>query len=288
MEYRRRRRVTHAPVPGPGRGGAAAAYAAVAIVFLGIVYLIGASKLSAWVAENWIAPVLKRSDPSALQADGTTPSPTPETIVIDELTQELKLPGRTFYAIQIGVYADRANADAQSLSLRAIGAAGCVLQDGERFRVLASAYSDKSDAQSVSAQLLAAGVENRLHTLSSMERTLTLTGTTQQLTSVNSAANGVDALLESLYALSIDFDKNQRSVAEGMAALTRIQAQADNVSSQLANLGVSSADGLGGLDTFYATVRDESAPLLAAHDMEMPAFSSGLKNLYLCAIQSLR
>lgn len=284
MEYRRRRRVGHGNTR---HSGTSTAYVAVFIVFFGIVYLLSASKIGTWVANNWIAPALSRTDATLSKPTGATPAPTPETVIVQELEQTFTLPESTFHAIQIGVYAERANADAQSAALRAVGAAGYVLPDGDRFRVLASAYPDVLSAQTVSAQLLEAEIESRLHTLSRGEKKLTSTGTQQQLAVLGDAIDGVDPLLGALYDACIAFDKEKQSVADGIAAIVLLQSRAERVCTELAALPAEPSEGLAQIKAFYESVLEQTSVLAQAEEREQAAFSAGLKHMYLTALMTL-
>ena len=287
MEYRRKRRVAYRKPP---RRGAYQAYAVVFVAFFGVAYLIGASKVGTYVAKNWIAPVLRQTDAAAGLRERQTPAPasTPETVLLTEMTKTLTVPARTLHAVQIGVYAEKENANAQSAALQKIGAAGYVLEDHARFRVLASAYPTEEDARAVVAQLSEAGVESVLHPLTLGEKKLTLTGTPQQLGVMEEAAGGVDAMLASLYDACIAFDKEQRSVSDGMAALSPLQKRAQTYCETLSGLAAAAEGGLAGIDVFYATVRDEAASLLAAEDATAAQFSADGKRLYLSAVLALQ
>lgn len=283
LEYRRKRRVG-AHIARQGQGQVYSAYIAIFIVFFGVVYLISASKAGTWIAENWIAPALKSgSKAAATVVSKPEPSAEPVTVVMETISQELVLPEKRAYALQIGVYADQNNAVKQSEALSKIGAAGYVLSDGDRYRVLASAYEDEESAKKVSGQLLAEGIESRTHTLIRAKRTLKATGTSAQLTQAQKALNAVDPLLASLYEAFLDFDKNKESVSAGLAAITAIRS---SVAEQVSSLSAISAQS-GALDALISYYTDVLAALdaqLAKTDASVVEFSSGLKQLYITAL----
>lgn len=283
MEYRRKRRVsTH--ITRQGQSQIYSAYIMIFIVFFGVVYLFSASKAGTWVAENWIAPVL-RSGKKAETSIVSKPEPSaePVTVVMDTISQELVLPEKRAYALQIGVYADQNNALKQSEALSKIGAAGYVLTDGDRYRVLASAYEDEESAKKVSGQLLAEGIESKTHTLIRTKRTLKATGTSAQLTQAQKALNAVDPMLASLYEAFLDFDKNKASVSDGLVAITAIRSTvAEQVNALTAISAQSGA--LDGLISYYNGVLAALDAQLAKSDASVVEFSSGLKRLYIAAL----
>lgn len=283
MEYRRNRRR-------PRRAGGTStfpAYVAVCAVFFGIIYLVSASRAGTWVANNWIAPALKSSDNAISSTAEPSVRPTPETVVIDQMTQEAVLPERLFYALQIGVYADEDNANAQALALAKIGAAGHVLVDGERYRVLASAYPDRESAQKVAAQLLNEGIESRVHVLTRAERRLTASGTGKQVESITRAVGQVDEVLDALYQAFISFDKDRLSVADGILSLRGMEQTARSAAQALDTESFSADSALGGVDHFYEIVIERLDALFEMGASSTPAFSSALKEFYITAVLTL-
>ncbi len=280
MEYRRRRR------GGVSRKQMAAtpAYIAIFVVFFGIVYLLSASRLSTYIAENWIAPVLKNTvetAPPAMTAPGTSAEPV--TVVMDTVTKEITLAERTTYALQMGAYSRQENAQAQSNALKAIGAAGYVLQDGERYRVLASAYKDAESADKVAAQLLAEGVESRQLPLTRSKRVFTVTGTVKQIEAIQNAVEGVDPMIGQLYDAYVAFDKEQQSVSQGIAGLSEIRMDVQRHLTALSEVD-SGETAISEVNEFYQTVDDGLAELIANDGASVPALSSGIKQLHIQAL----
>ena len=248
------------------------AYIAIFVVFFGVVYLISASKAGTWVAENWIAPVLRVGGQQATDVlSKPEPSAEPVNVVMETISQELVLPEKRAYALQIGVYADRNNAVKQSESLAAIGAAGYVVEDGGRFRVLASAYEDEESAKKVSGQLLAEGIESRTYTLARAKRTLKATGSSLQLTQAQKALDGVDVLIKRLYDAFLDFDKNKATVSAGLATVTAIRATAAEYASALSAISAQSGT-LDELIAYYQAVLSALDAQLAKTEASVAEF----------------
>lgn len=135
-------------------------------------------------------------------------SPKP-TLSPEESAQEcrtLLLPGKTWYALQLGAFEEEEAAKALAASFRARGAAGYIhRQDG--FRVLAAAYTSRAEAQAVQTQLGALhGVEAYVSEIGRPEITLRVTGQKAQLTALEDALTVLDQCAEQLYALSAGLD----------------------------------------------------------------------------------
>ena len=56
-------------------------------------------------------------------------------------SEDIALPALTCYTLQMGVFSSAENAQKQSDTLKSQGAGGYVLQDGDRYRVLAAGYA---------------------------------------------------------------------------------------------------------------------------------------------------
>lgn len=146
-----------------------------------------------------------------LRSNGALPVffPSAPTLSPEESAQAcrtLLLPGKTWYALQLGAFEDEEAAKALAASFRARGAAGYVYrQDG--FRVLAAAYTSRAEAQAVQNQLGALhGVEAYVSEISRPEITLKATGQKAQITALEDGLTVLDQCAEQLYALSIGLD----------------------------------------------------------------------------------
>lgn len=126
-----------------------------------------------------------------------TPSPTPLTAAFDETmeTRQLLLEAEGWYCLQSGVFSTLEAAQAKSGAYADRGAPGFVAPDGDKFRVLLSAYGSQEDALRVKDRLSAQqGVETYVHQMIRPALHLQLSGMRGQLDVIDAAA----ALLPSL------------------------------------------------------------------------------------------
>ena len=216
MEYRRRRRDRYRP----RKGGPLSAYLLIGGTAALLAYLFSASEIGGRIAGEWLAPALARASDADTGAKNTpvapSPSPTvPERVAVET---EIVMPAVAYYALQIGVYTSRDNADKQSAELKRIGAAGYVREDGGRYRVLAAAYPDRESMEKVASQLRAEGIESAEYLIECAARTLTVTAGADDAAVVQSAAGAPGKALTMLYDAAIAFDRDGRTVEEGVAA----------------------------------------------------------------------
>ena len=277
MEYRRARR----PSARRRQGGMAPAAIIVCIVFLSGVYLFGISKLGTWLAERVVAPVIQAmlpidrvEEPTLIQTIQPSPEPVDERVC--------ELPNLDCYAIQIGVYADTANAEAQAARLRSLGAAGYLVGDGDRTRVLAAGYPLVTSMQQVCGQLEQEGVDCLAYEIHTDGVRFSASGTLVQLNTLEAVLNEACSLPEELSAFSIRFDKESMTVAAGIEALQRMQRDAESQLTSLRALeSAAFSDAIEPLLSYFASANERITALCADFDQSVTVLSASLKHQYL-------
>ena len=140
----------------------------------------------------------------------------------------LTLPSQTWYALQLGAFSDKKEADALAAAFQSRGAAGYV-QAGEPYRVLAAAYTARADAQSVQTRLKNRyQVESVIVEIVRPEVTFRLNGSQESLDALGDALEEMRQAADRLNALTLALDQGQGTREEALAALRseRTTAQA--------------------------------------------------------------
>lgn len=148
-----------------------------------------------------------------------SPSPTltPGESAAEE--KNILLPGRTWYALQLGVFEQESTAKQTAESYQSRGAGGLIGGKGP-FRVLAAAYETRADAQAVQAQLRSLhGVEAYVHEILRPEVMLRVRGQHAQLLLLSDAFAALDQGAERLAALSRGLDQHTLGREEILAAV---------------------------------------------------------------------
>lgn len=236
MEYRRRRRSIHAPRRKNTLLGAALC---ILLVSAAVIYLVGVSSAGTWLAENVVAPVFRTLGVGNSQSGKPSATDDGQSTSAAVSSELLELPQLACYALQMGVYATQENAEKQAIALQGVGAGGYILQDGDRYRVLAAAYTSDEDLQKVRQQLSTEGLDSASYVLSSIKSKLIVTGTEDQIATLERALKGLITLQGELSDLAIAFDRDQSSIAEGKGSIT---AAAQRVSGYLTEISAVSAD----------------------------------------------
>lgn len=238
MEYRRRRRSMHTPRRANTLAGAAIC---ILLVTAAVVYLVGISSAGTWLAEHVVAPVFQ-----TLGVGGGADSPPASTdggqsaaaVVSSEL---LELPQLTCYALQMGVYSTESNAEKQAVALQEVGAGGYILQDGERYRVLAAAYASEEDLQKVRQQLSAEGLDSAAYPFSSLQSKLVVTGTEAQVDTLERALGGLLELQRELCELAIAFDRDQQPIEAGKSSIAAFSQKVEGYLTDIAAVSTDQA-----------------------------------------------
>lgn len=251
-------------------------------VSLAIVYGIGASKFGTWLAARVVAPAIIR----------VMPTETPEAVIssatpaIDTRadTLSITLPAVLCYAVQIGVYGERDNANAQSESLRKLGAAGYIAEDGEHYRVLAAGYPDSASMDKVRAQLLSSGIESRAYEIVTDGLRLRVSGDAEALDGLEAALSFAAALPEELSEAAIRFDRESLDVFEGREMIRSVLDDCLLHMAVFESMEEPTRAALAPAADYLSDVAASMEALSSLDGEDTVRFSSAVKRLYLDAV----
>lgn len=234
MEFgRRRKRKSFRTSRSRTRAGAGAGAGRAMIALLmvaAIVYLISASAAGTWLAEHVMAPAFEAL---AAYTGKAAPAESPPAEDVQQVSlstdkssvsANIALPALDCYALQVGVFSSQANATKQAQTVTAQGAGGYVLQDGNRYRVLAAGYGSESEAKEVKDRLIGEGMDCTVYQISAPGATFRVSAQQSQLEEVESGFSALRNAQSALTDAAIAFDRDSQSVAEGQAAATSVRA----------------------------------------------------------------
>jgi hypothetical protein len=209
------------------------------------------------------------------------PTLTPEQSIREERT--VALPGRAWYALQVGSFESEAEARTAAESFRSRGAAGYILKSGA-YRVLAAAYTTRADAQTVQTQLREQhGVETLITEIIQPEVALRLTGQQAQLTALADAWDAIDQLAGHLSELSQRLDRREADSAQGLAALQSERETLDALKARLDTLFGKAS--LPAVREVSALLSDLSAALQSAQSVPGAIrLGAGIKHAHLLCV----
>jgi hypothetical protein len=227
MEYRRRRNRRRTNT-GSGAGRAVI----LLLLAAAVIYIVSASAAGTWIAENVMAPIFTAIDNiGSKKNEETSPETTPaaevkipgsENVSEGSKVKQVVLPGIDSYMLQMGVYSTMENAKTEANELKTRGAGGYIIEDGDKFRVIASCYKDKESLKTVREQLTAEGLDTASYELHSPETPFEVTANEEQLEKVRTGFKGLSDAQSKLSDFVILFDKEQQTPEQGRGAVGEI------------------------------------------------------------------
>ncbi len=287
MEYRRRRRTRRKSV---SRGRTRASnepnggkFILIILVVSAIIYLISISEAGTWLSENIVAPITKsfgKSDKKDDDKEDNTDAENSEDVSAPTETKELTLEKVNAYFLQMGVYNSLDNADEEAKLIKAQGAGGYILKDGDRFRVIATGYSSEDDAKDVCARLKESGMDCTIYKLNTDEVTFRVTASKEQLARIEKTFAALNKAQKTLSEEVISFDKEKKDVSDEIKVVKSLVDELKEAKSDISpykeNKAVSyMVDALdASIEVLESTISDESKSFVE--------FSSLLKYAHTC------
>jgi len=141
-----------------------------------------------------------------------TPSPTPLNVTFDETadSRQVSIEESVWYALQLAVFESKGAAEEMAKSYVSRGAAGYVLHAKERYRVLASVYPAKEEAQAVRNQLKQShGIDSYIYEMTIPQLTLKISGMKGQVDVIDAALQFLREGLYEIQKTSVALDEKQ-------------------------------------------------------------------------------
>jgi hypothetical protein len=277
MEYRRRRRGKS------GSSGAGLRALSLIVIFGALAYLIFGTGLGKRIKDGWADTLIGGCRGSAAPLPTVsalfTPQPTAApTVAPTGVTCGVSLPALELYLLRMSVFDSRDTAYLAAATLRGMGAAEYVYEDGGFYSPIAAAYSDAASAESVCTRLAYDGHDCSVLALSYPGAELMITADASRLVPIRTAFTLAPDVPAQLEELSLEFDAESKSVEYAVSVLAEIET---NIRSALSGIADSSA-----LNPTLYSVDEYFNDILAFIDGAMGKtgsradFASALKTLF--------
>lgn len=291
MEYRRRRRpVRAARRRGRGSGSFAGTLFCIVLLAAAIVYLIGVSSAGTWVARNVVAPVFKTlgiAQPETETLAGDAPARDGAEGLAAPVTKTLRMPARTYYLLQMGVYANAENAEKQAAALQELGAGGYIYQDAGKYRVLAACYLNAESITQVRTRLSGEGLESTSFPLEQTATEWIVTASESQMEALSAALTQLGALPDTLYNLMYSFDREKKTVSAGKEALSGTLTALQAAYGDLRAAVDGQSDNADALLRCMAEILEQLGALASFEGEDSTAFTAKLKYAQLAAADAI-
>lgn len=254
MEYRRRRkkrnhrngaygnyynRNTSKREKGSGMFGAIL----VVILTAGLIYMLIGTSVGTLITQNVLKSCsnIESPSPTVPAYSDNLVSLNPETLISEEIT----FPGINMFSLQMGVYSDSNTASGLVSSLKALGAAGYVLETNNGYKVFASCYDTEAAAQSVCDRLRNQGYDCMITPIECDEVVIRIDVLESSIEKIKKVCEYAHTVTSNLYKEVINFDSEERSVDYGRAIIeeiiTNINTVRDGISDSSDSSGFISA-----------------------------------------------
>lgn len=245
-----------------------ARFVLVLLLLAGALYIALATSVGSFIAEKVIAPVFKlleerkpeateppspdqsseaNAQPDAeqntpgglslLPSDTVDTSPTQTSAPVEQgsKSEEVRIEGKTLYALQLGAFKDKANADSNAHALQARGAGGYVHQDADGlYRVLAAVYEDENAAKAVRKQIIDNdGLDAFVYPISAPAVAFRVTAGAAQVEAVRNAFDVLSQAAVELGKICMEYDKKQIDTASAKKRLSDLRDAAKKPYDQL-------------------------------------------------------
>ncbi|MDO4567554.1 MAG: SPOR domain-containing protein [Clostridia bacterium] len=264
MKYRRRRRA--AGRRGKDSASGAGALLLAVLLFAGVVYFVSASSAGDWLTENVMAPLFA--------AKPTAPAATDSGDTVESVDGSVAVDALEYYAVQLGVFASKENAEQLAAAMKEQGAGGYMLTEDGRYRVLACAFEARTDADSVKEKLISGGYDCTLYEIAVSADVFAVSAPQEQLTKMAELLPLMRGSITALGDISLKFDVESQSVEEGVAAVRALYEDVSAAGNIASLRAVAQAQAVGGCYDVFVT----ALKVLAEQNFEDAVdFSSNIK-----------
>lgn len=258
------------------RDGGNRSFFAITVIVCGLlIYALYASSAGKWIMDNYIQPVF--FEDKSVNTDVTEKKQDTENKDNSEQVQQtMSYDGFTMYAMQIGAYSAKENADAAAEDLKKKGGAGYVLHDGT-YRVLAFGYGSQGEANTVKEQLkTAASMDSSIYTVTVPRLDFKVTGEQKNLAAVDSAFKSYISAKDKVGELAVKFDKSELTKEQ-------VKTEMDAIKKEMQEK-INAIDKLAGSDEklgqFHSLSKDMIKLFEGLNDSDETVFSANVKNIY--------
>lgn len=291
MEYRRRRKNTRRRRGGyqaysaaGGRGESGGGFGLLILLLLmgGIIYVLFATSVGSWLTES----VFGRKHGGNTLATTEPAGATPGLSFSNPQTQKMHFSGLDMYALRLGSFESDAEASALSASVRALGAAGCIIYNGDgSVSVFASAYTTEAGAESVRKRLVEQGYKAEIVPFACEPVEIEVTAEAERLDGIAEAVGFSFGIINDLNNEVINYDTAERGIEYGKAIGSELLENIRSLRSALN--GVHDGRGvIDALDEYYMQLTALVTAFNSAETQNRVELSGLLKNLQIGAIKA--
>ena len=275
------------------RGSGKGAIVVVVLILAAALYTIGASEIGDFLSKNVVTPVVawvtgKEPEETAGSDEEPSAAPSPGASAeasasagTESVSDQFSIEANTVYALQVGVFDEEANAEEMAQTLKDKGGAGYIIQDGDSYRVIISAYRTEAEAENVKTRLAEEQkLDSKLYNITTEQINVELSAPEEYLAQLEDAIEESADIHEALLELSLSYDKGDLNLEQVKSELETLKDTADEKVSQMEAIDKSgTVEAVAEIKGFYSGVSNTLGQLMEAETQVN--MSSGIKAAYM-------
>jgi len=209
-------------------------------------------------------------------------SPNGSSDSIQKVTEQLNIDPFNLYAIQLGAFTSKENAEAAAREIQAKGAAEYILYD-KYFRVLAMGYASQDDAQKVKQQLGEEGIESQIYSILVPGVNMEITASAEKVSSIKTAFSTWIDRTKALEDMVKKLDTSAISVEDAKKGIEVTIDEFDSILEQLKAYSATQESNhvLAGLQRLYQEGIESLSKIFEGNVSDRVANSSKIKYTYI-------
>lgn len=247
----------------------------------GIIYVLFATSVGSWLTENVFGRKHGGNTPGITEPAASTPG----LSFSNPQTQKMHFSGLDMYALRLGSFESDAEASALSASVRALGAAGCIIDNGDGSVSVLPRLHNGSGAESVRKRLVEQGYKAEIVPFACEPVEIEVTAEAERLDGIAEAVGFSFGIINDLNNEVINYDTAERGIEYGKAIGSELLENIRSLRSALN--GVHDGRGvIDALDEYYMQLTALVTAFNSAETQNRVELSGLLKNLQIGAIKA--
>lgn len=210
----------------------------VVVLLLSLAFVIVSLTAGDWVNEKVVTPVLSIFSGEKSSADQpqsiltNSPALNIPSATGARQSESIKVDAKAYYLLQGGIYSDLTNAAAASAELKQSGGGGYIIDEGDKKRVILSAYLTDTDAKTIRDRLKTeANMETYVYANNLPEFSVSVGATSDQISIIKDAFALPTYTIDNLIKISENYDKG----TDQNATMSDLKAKAAAVKEKFIN-----------------------------------------------------
>jgi len=208
------------------------------VLLISIAFVVVSLTAGEWLNSNVVTPVItffkgeNASTPPPENTGSNNLLPSAPTVSGERQSENIRVDARTYYLLQGGIFSDLTNAAEASAEIKKLGGGGYVIDEGDKKRVILSAYLSEADAKAVRDRLKTdSDMETYVYANNLPEFSVSVGATSEQISIIKDAFALPVYTIDSLIKITEAYDRG----SDESANMADLKAKAAEVKEKFVN-----------------------------------------------------